>query len=454
MSRGRVVDRPGDLLVARDALDRLGLLEPVVEALARPDVVVLEVDHRHPGVRPAHAVLGPVVLEEIELDHPVELAAERHRILGEPVQHVLPPHEDVLRHGVELPVPVVAVGQLQELPLEVDGRRGPPVAEAERRPAGQVARDLAEGLDRIVEREVPVDEVVLDHGEDDRRGPDLEVVRHLRHVGVAHDHVEAPVLLGIGVRLVPGVDDGAGVHRLQADLGLEEVGPLGDLVLGVLEVVLRPDLARAGEDLARDQERHHVLDDPREGAAAVHEVVLVGAVAVALGVGVVLVDEDALLGRGGRLRAPAREVEDPLARPVPDHEVPRVRALRGRVLGVGVVDVEAGPVREDQVDEARLLLGRELLLLGVLEPPGVPQRALGLVVPADARGPVGLVGVDEEEGGQDRVEVRLVADGDPVLGLDPHHLRDGHAVLAPVRVTRADRRPPAPRWGPRPTEKG
>ena len=308
------------------------------------------------------------------------------------------------------------------------------------RPAGEVARDLPEGLDRAVEREVPVDEVVLDHGQDDRRGPDLQVVRHLRHVGVAHDDVEPPVLLGVGVRLVPGVDDGAGVHGLQADLRLEEVRALGDLVLGVLEVVLRPDLARAREDLARDQERHHVLDDPREGAAAVHEVVLVGAVAVPLRVGVVLVDEDALLGRGGRLRAPAREVEDPLARPVPDHEVPRVGALRRRVLGVGVVDVEARPVGQDQVDEARLLLGGQLLLLGVLEAPGVAQRALGLVVPADARGPVGLVGVDEEERGQDRVEVRLVPDRDPVLGLDPHHLRDGHAVLAPARVTRC---PPA-----------
>src|SRR5262245_14023644 len=49
----RVVDRPGDLLVAGDPLDRVRLLEPVVEALARPDVVVLEVDHRNPRVRPA-----------------------------------------------------------------------------------------------------------------------------------------------------------------------------------------------------------------------------------------------------------------------------------------------------------------------------------------------------------------------------------------------------------------
>src|SRR5262249_7399089 len=72
----RVVDRPENLVVAGDPLDCVGLLELVVEALARPDVVVLEVDHRDPRVRPAHAVLGPIALKEIELDHPVELAVE------------------------------------------------------------------------------------------------------------------------------------------------------------------------------------------------------------------------------------------------------------------------------------------------------------------------------------------------------------------------------------------
>src|SRR4029079_3466248 len=41
----RSVCRGRYILVARDALDRVGLLQPVVESLAGPDVVVLEVDH-------------------------------------------------------------------------------------------------------------------------------------------------------------------------------------------------------------------------------------------------------------------------------------------------------------------------------------------------------------------------------------------------------------------------
>jgi hypothetical protein len=308
------------------------------------------------------------------------------------------------------------------------------VAEPHRHLAGQVPRDGPEGLHRAVEREVAVDEVVFDHREHDRRRAHLEIGGQLRHVGVAHDDVQATVLLGIGVRLVARVDDRPRVHRLEADLGLQEVRALGDLVLRVLEVVLGADLARAGEDLSSDEEGHQVLDDAGEGTAAVHEVVLVGPVAVALGVRVVLVDEDPLLGRRGGLGPHARDVQDALARLVPHDEIAGVRALRRRVLGVRVVDVEARAVAEDEVDEARLLLGRELPLLRVLEATRVPERALRLVVPPDPRRAIGLVGVDQEQGRQDGIEIRVVPDGDPVLGLDPHHLRDSHAVLTPTRA--------------------
>ena len=53
---------------------------------------------------------------------------------------------------------------------------------------------------------------------------------HLAHVGVADDAVQTPVFLRVGVRLVARVDDGPLQRGLQADLGLEEVGPLGELV--------------------------------------------------------------------------------------------------------------------------------------------------------------------------------------------------------------------------------
>src|SRR5262249_10557398 len=56
------------------------------------------------------------------------------------------------------------------------------------------------------------------------------------------------------------------------------------------------------------------------------------------------------------------------------------------------------------------------------------------VVPPHAGGTVRLVRVDEEQRGQDRIEVGLVLDLDAVLGLDAHDFRDGHAVPSKLVV--------------------
>src|SRR5438445_8635309 len=71
---GRIVDGLRDLVVGAHAVNRVRLLELVVEALAGPDVVVLEVDHLHAVVVQLEFVLGHVVLDGLPLDDPVELA--------------------------------------------------------------------------------------------------------------------------------------------------------------------------------------------------------------------------------------------------------------------------------------------------------------------------------------------------------------------------------------------
>src|SRR5438132_478053 len=79
---------------------------------------------------------------------------------------------------------------------------------------------------------------------------------------------------------------------------------------------------------------------------------------------------------------------------------------------------DARGVGHDVVEEAPLLVGRGLFLLHVLDAARLAQRTVVLLVPAHAGGPVRLVGVDEQERREDRVEVRLVLGRDPVLGLE------------------------------------
>ncbi len=205
---------------------------------------------------------------------------------------------------------------------------------------------------------------------------------------------------------------------LEAHLLLEEVGPLRDLEVDRRPAVLGPDLARPGEDLARHQEHGEVVDDVAERQRPGEQVVLVGAVGVALAVAVVLVDEHALrLGHDGA-GGGDRPGHDHLARLVVARRLQRVHALRRGVLGVGVVDVEAGAVGEHHVDQPGLQLGWERAL--VAEAAGVAARRLLVDRPLDA-GPPATVGVDHRARGEHRVEVGLVADRDAVLGLGAQH---------------------------------
>ena len=252
------------------------------------------------------------------------------------------------------------------------------------------------------DREVLVDEAVFDHREHDRGRADLQERRDLAQVRVADDHVQPAVLLRIGVRLVARVDDRALQRRLEPDLLLEEVGALADLEVDGFGAVLGADLARAGEHLPRDEPRDEVAHERRERHRAVDEEVLVAAVRVALAVAVVLVDDDLLAGGQQLAGRVHRAGEDALPRLVEEHGLHRVAALGRGVLGVRVVDVVAGAVREHRVDEMRLDLGRLRAVAG--EPARVAARRLVFEVPADA---VLLdVAVDQEARRDDRVRVR------------------------------------------------
>lgn len=301
-----------------------------------------------------------------------------------------------------------------------------------------------QGAHGLVDRQVDVDEGVLDHRQHQGRGAELEIGGDLREVGIADDHMEPAVLLGVGVGLVPGVDDGALERRLQADLDLEVVGALADLEAVLVAVLPDTDPARARDDLARDEERRQMAHDVRERRLPLHEVVLVRAVGGTLVVGVVLVEVDRLgAGDGGRPLGGLRH--DPFTGLVPEHRVARIGDLRGAVFGVRVVDVEPGTVGEDDIGQADVLVG-ELAgvggLTGEIEASRVTQRVLLLEVPAGTSRPVHRrrVGVDDLGRGEHGIGVGVTGDGDPVLRLDAHYSPYGHAALLARRRPLPERR--------------
>ena len=236
-------------------------------------------------------------------------------------------------------------------------------------------RDVLERGHRAGHAQVGGEEPVLDHRKDQGGRADLEVGGDLGEVRVAEDDVQAAVLLGIGVRFVPGVDDRALQRRLEPHLHLEVVGALADLEPVAVTVLPEPDPAGTADHLTADEERGQVTHDVAERCGPADEVVLVRAVGRPLVVGVVLVEQQVALAadRG----EPTGVERDLLPRLVPPDDVERGRALRGGVLRVRVVDVEAGAVGEDHVRQAEVLVG-ELAGVGHLprhvEPSRVAQR--------------------------------------------------------------------------------
>ena len=291
-------------------------------------------------------------------------------------------------------------------------------------------RHLVQGRHRPAHGEVVADGVGLDHRQHQRGGAHLEQVGDVAVVGVAEDDVQPPVAVRDGVRLVAGVDERALERGLEADLDLEEVAALGDLVARGARVDADADPPRAADDLAHHEERGEVPHDARERGGARHQVVLVGSVGDALAVGVVLVEVDSRRHRGQPGHGLAH---DELAGAVPGDGRPRGGDLGRAVLGVGVVDVEAGAVGEHDVGQRGVLDVGELARVGGtpahVEPAGVAQRRLVGVVPAGPRRPDaagGGVGRDDVARGDHRVRRRVAGHDDAVLGLDPHHTAHGH----------------------------
>ena len=232
----------------------------------------------------------------------------------------------------------------------------------------------------------------------------------------------------VGVRLVAGVNQRAAVHRVDADQLGEEIGALGNLEAARATVVLAfpADLARAGVELARDEEGRHGVDEalPRDDAG--DEVIVVAAVAVAAEVGVVLVELD-------RARAAARDLpraflEQALAGLVLRDDVHERGAFGRGVFGVRVVVVEARAVAQDQVAldflEGELALGVLRVVVGLVgvlhqllhaEAAGVAMGVLGGVVPqvghAVLRG-----GADQRDRFLDHVGLGIFHDGDAEFG--------------------------------------
>ena len=292
----------------------------------------------------------------------------------------------------------------------------------------QVARHRLDRVDRIVQLDRRQRPVVFDHVQHNGHRAHLQEGRALRHVDVPRDHVEPPVFDGIGVRLVPRVDDRPLHHRVEIHQRFEEVRPLRDLIDGRRRLIFRPDLAGPRINQARHQERHEGARDAFEGDGAGHQVVLVIPVAVALAVRVVLVDEQTA-GPPHLLHRPHRGGEDTVPRLLVQDDVPRRRAFRRRVLRVRPIHIQAAAVGQHLVQQTIVVRPRPLPLPLHFEAADIEQRVLVLVIPEDFRRGEMRVVIDQKERVGHGVRGLGIAGGDPELRFGSEGSLDRHVVI-------------------------
>src|SRR5947209_10734809 len=344
-----------DLEVAGDAVDRALALEQVVQPAAAVDVVVREVDLRDPRGRERQVVLGAVALDQLVLRHPVYLALDLVEVARvDRLQRALPQVEHALG-GRVCTASLHEVACFREvLELDLQRARLAAVGELHAAATGHVVADLADRADGVLQRQVAHDDAGFDHAEDEVRRTDLQQGRGLGHVRVTDDDVQAAEPLGVGVRLVAGVDDRSAAGGRAADALPDVLGALADAVDRAPRGLQH--LAGTADDLACHEEWDQHVGEPGELAVTADEVVLVAAVGVAGRVSVVLeevdVARDPFLAEAS-LRVHEQALEGALPGLVMGDEVDEVVALGRGVLRVAAdVEVEPGAVLQEDVAAA------------------------------------------------------------------------------------------------------
>src|SRR5674476_230709 len=112
------------------------------------------------------------------------------------------------------------------LGLDLYGAQLATVSELDLLAARQVMADLTDGPDRVLQRQVRHRHTGLKHPKHQIGRADLEHRGRLAHVGIAHDDMQPAVLLGVGVRLVPRVDDGPRTRGGAGDALPDVIRPL------------------------------------------------------------------------------------------------------------------------------------------------------------------------------------------------------------------------------------
>ena len=180
----------------------------------------------------------------------------------------------------------MALGEIVELPLDIERANSFAVLKIDNPLASRVARDVARAANGVVENKIARQLALLEQREHRGGGADLQRVSKRAHVRIANEQMESPIFAVIGQRLIPRVDDGAVELHPLVDVVDDMVSALAQLEcdrrfrLRRLEIECEriglPHSAGAGKNLARRKKREQRPENRRrELRLAFHQIIFV-----------------------------------------------------------------------------------------------------------------------------------------------------------------------------------
>ncbi len=241
--------------------------------------------------------------------------------------------------------------QIQVLFLQLQSRIFFAIIEWHLLAAREITRDVFDGSNRVAQREIRRNEIVLDHLQDNRRGTDFEIRGVFRHIGIAHDDMQPAILFLDCMGLIARIDNAALIGRGARDFLTNVLRPLRN-------VKHRPParakhLAGPGEDLARHQKRDELLRHVIKIRGALGQVIFVTAVGIADEIRIVFENRQIavkpLLAHFA-LGILEQVFQDSFARLVIDRDIERTGALRGGIFRMATgIEIKPGAIFQENV---------------------------------------------------------------------------------------------------------
>src|SRR5205807_10280818 len=183
-------------------------------------------------------------------------------------------------------------------------------------------------------------------------GSDFHGCGPFAHIRITKDHMEPPVAARVHMRLVPRVDQGAPIHRVNAHDNTEKISTLRDLInaqFTLAALCFYTHFSRASKNLSSNEKWQDTGNDFVPGDVATHQVIVVTTVTVPGEIGVVFVEPNFVPGWQRLVSAPRALCKNALACFILSRYLTKSCAFWRGIFRVRVIVVEPGAVGQDEV---------------------------------------------------------------------------------------------------------